>query len=140
MGEHIVASCKWFGLFGEEKATIRTGSVLDAFSDLLQSKMQYKSGEKDMIFLQHTFEIENKDGSKQTRIATLLCYGDGKEDGFSSMAKTTGLPCAISTQLILDSVITRTGVFGPMFPEMNSLIEKELEKEGIIVREQVVNH
>ena len=93
-----------------------------------------------MIFLQHTFEIECNDGSKQTRIATLLCYGDGKENGFSAMAKTTGLPCAISTQLILDKVITRTGVFGPMFPEMNEHIEKALEKEGIVVEDKVINN
>lgn len=138
-GQSILKGMKWMGLFSHTAMSTK-GTLLDALSDQLLSKMQYNAGERDMIFLQHNFEIENKDGSKQTRIATLLCYGDKDENGFSSMAKTTGLPCAVSTQLILDGEITHKGVFGPMFLEMNNKIEALLAKEGIVVEDQVINH
>lgn len=38
--------------------------------------------------LQHKFEIELKDGTKQTRTSTLVEYGSTEPGGYSAMAKT----------------------------------------------------
>lgn len=38
--------------------------------------MQYEKGERDMVMLQHKFEVENKDGSK-VRFAT-LAFADSR--------------------------------------------------------------
>jgi hypothetical protein len=37
--------------------------------------------------LQHKFEVELKDGSKQTRLSTLCEYGSAEPGGYSAMAK-----------------------------------------------------
>lgn len=50
--------------------------------------MSYGPDERDMVMLQHKFEVENKDGSKETRTSTLCEYGDPK--GYSAMAKLVG--------------------------------------------------
>ena len=46
--------------------------------------------------LQHKFEIENKDGSKETRTSTLCEYGAPiGSGGYSAMAKLVGVPCGV---------------------------------------------
>lgn len=39
--------------------------------------MQYEQGERDMVMLQHKFEIENKDGSKVSFSASRLAFNRG---------------------------------------------------------------
>jgi hypothetical protein len=46
--------------------------------------------------LQHRFEIENSDGSKETKTSTLYEYGAPTgSGGYSAMAKLVGIPCGI---------------------------------------------
>ena len=46
--------------------------------------------------LQHKFEIEHKDGSKETRTSTLCEYGAPiGSGGYSAMAKLVGVPCGV---------------------------------------------
>ena len=59
----IIAGLRWLGLFSDEKDTPR-GNPLDTLCATLEQKMQYEEGERDLVMLQHRFELENKDGSK----------------------------------------------------------------------------
>lgn len=61
--ERIVSGLRWIGLFSDAPVTPR-GNLLDTLCATLEAKMQYEEGERDMVVLQHKFEIENKDGSK----------------------------------------------------------------------------
>jgi saccharopine dehydrogenase (NADP+, L-glutamate forming) len=46
--------------------------------------------------LQHKFEIEYKDGRKETRTSTLCEYGAPTgTGGYSAMAKLVGVPCGV---------------------------------------------
>jgi hypothetical protein len=46
--------------------------------------------------LQHKFEIENKDGTKETRTSTLCEYGAPTgTGGYSAMAKLVGVTCGV---------------------------------------------
>lgn len=135
-GKEAVSAFNWIGLFDDVDAALR-GTLLDSFSHRLETLMSFKQGEKDMIMLQHIFTIEKPDGKRYTKKATLIDYATDK---FSSMARTTGLPCAISVQLILDSKIQYRGVFGPMFADMNELIIEELEKENIVVKYEDIDN
>lgn len=58
--------------------------------------MAYGEGERDLVFLQHRFDIENKDGSKKTIYSTMIEYG--VPGGYTAMAKTVGIPCGIAVQ------------------------------------------
>lgn len=125
--EHIMDGLRWLDMFSTSKKITPRGNPLDTLCATLEEKMQYKPGERDMLVLQHRFDIEDKDGSKHTRYSTLVDYGDPA--GYSSMAKLVGTPCGIATQLILDGVINTPGVLAPMSPEINNPIMKQLKEE-----------
>jgi hypothetical protein len=42
----------------------RRGNYLDTLCATLEEKMMYGKGERDMVMLQHKFEVELKDGTK----------------------------------------------------------------------------
>ncbi len=42
----------------------RRGNYLDTLCATLEDKMMYAKGERDMVMLQHKFEVELKDGTK----------------------------------------------------------------------------
>lgn len=47
-------------------------------------------------FLQHYFEIENKDGSKNAITSTLCEYGAPVgSGGYTAMARLVGVPCGV---------------------------------------------
>ncbi|KAK9766504.1 saccharopine dehydrogenase (NADP+, L-glutamate-forming) [Basidiobolus ranarum] len=133
--QRILSGMKWLDLFSDKFVTKR-GTYLDTLCATLEEKMAYEEGERDMVMLQHKFEVELADGTKQTRTSTLLEYGE--PNGPSAMAKTVGIPCAIAVNQILDGVLTETGVLAPMTPEINNPIMEALEKEGIQVIEAIL--
>ena len=61
--ERIIAGFRWLGLFSDDKIIPRN-NPLDTLCATLEEKMQYGPGERDMVMLQHKFEIEHKDGKK----------------------------------------------------------------------------
>jgi len=126
----FVNDLEFFGLLSDEEKVGKNKNLLDAFAALLQRKCYYDADEPDFVFLQHIFEAEFPNGKKQTRKATLALFGDDK---FSAMAKGTGLPCAVVTQLILDGKVSRRGVVGPMHSDLNDLITEGLKGENIVV-------
>ncbi|CAD6586864.1 MAG: hypothetical protein CYPHOPRED_003694, partial [Cyphobasidiales sp. Tagirdzhanova-0007] len=60
--QRIIRGLRWIGLFSSEPVTAR-GNLIDTLCSRLEQRMQYEKGERDMVMLQHKFEIENKDGS-----------------------------------------------------------------------------
>ncbi|KAI5479463.1 hypothetical protein MNV49_003607 [Pseudohyphozyma bogoriensis] len=136
--QRITSGLRWIGLFSAEKITPR-GNLLDTLCATLEAKMQYEKGERDMVILQHKFEIENKDGSKEVRTSTLLDFGAPVGSaGPSSMAKLVGVPCGIAVQLVLDGVIAKHGVLAPYTRDIVDPILAEVEKEGITLVEKTL--
>ncbi|KAJ2767002.1 saccharopine dehydrogenase (NADP+, L-glutamate-forming), partial [Coemansia nantahalensis] len=129
MRRRIMHGMKWLGITSPTTMVAKRGSYLDVLCARLEELMMYGEGERDMIVLQHKFEVENKDGSHNTRTSVTLMYGE--PGGFSAMARTVGVPCGIATQLVLDGKITATGVVAPMTPEIYQPIMDLLPSEGI---------
>jgi len=134
--DRIIRGMKWVGLFSESEP-IKAGNFLDCLAKTLEVKMQYQPGERDMIILQHKFDVELKNGKKQYITSTLIEYG--QPNGVTAMAKTVGIPCAITVQLILDGKIHNKGIMGPMLPDIYEPIITELEKEGIRVIDEIID-
>ncbi|KAJ2242313.1 saccharopine dehydrogenase (NADP+, L-glutamate-forming) [Coemansia sp. RSA 454] len=134
--KRIIHGIKWLGITSPSVPAVKRGSYLDVLCARLEELMMYGEGERDMIILQHKFEVENKDGSHNTRTSVTLMYGE--PDGFQAMAKTVGVPCGIATQLILDGKLTTTGVIAPMTPEIYQPIMDLLPSEGINAVEETV--
>jgi len=99
--------------------------------------MQYEKGERDFVLLQHKFEIENKDGSKETRTSTLVEYGGPK--GYSAMAKFVGVPCGLATKQVLDGTISEKGILAPMSSKINDLLMEKPRKYGIFLVDKTIS-
>ncbi len=124
----ILERFEWLGLFSDVTAPARD-NYLDILSDLMQEKLYFKDGEKDMIILQHKFIVENKDGSKDFITSTLIDFGISYGD--SSMARTVSLPLAIGVTMMANGKIDLTGVQIPNMKEVYDPVLAELEKLNI---------
>ncbi|KAK6340632.1 Saccharopine dehydrogenase [NADP(+), L-glutamate-forming] [Orbilia brochopaga] len=134
----IIAGLKWLGIFSSE-AIIPRGNPLDTLCATLEKKMQFGEGERDLVILQHKFEVELKDGTKQTRLSTLCEYGSTEPGGYSAMARLVGIPCAVAVQQVLDGTLVERGVLAPMSSKINDPLIKELkDKYGIFCKEEIV--
>jgi len=134
--DRIMSGIRWLGLFSDDPITPR-GNPLDTLCATLEEKMQYEKEERDMVMLQHKFEIEHKDGSKETRTSTLVDYGDPK--GYSSMAKLVGVPCGLACLMVLDGRIKKKGILAPLNWDLAEPLLKQLkEKYGIFLTEKTV--
>ena len=132
----IMAGLRWIGLFSDDTITPR-GNPLDTLCATLEQKMQYGPEERDMVLLQHKFEIEHKDGSKEMRTSTLCEYGNPK--GYSAMAKLVGIPCAVAVKQVLNGTLSEKGILAPMTRKINDPLMKELKDEyGIELHEKTL--
>lgn len=130
----IIMRLEWLGLLSETALPLEHGSALDILGAKMLEKLQYEEGERDMIILQHEF-IASYPGDKKEKITSAL-IDFGIPHGDTSMARTVGLPAAISTKLILEEKITLTGVNIPVIPEIYRPILQELKELGISFKEQ----
>ena len=123
----------WVGLFSDRKLP-EEETCLDLLSHLLQEKLVYKPGQRDMIVLLHEFVARFDDGRTQKIRSTLVDYGHA--DGDSAMSRTVSLPCAIATRLVLEGKIDLVGVHIPVKPELYNPILDELATLDIVCHEE----
>ncbi|OAD69755.1 hypothetical protein PHYBLDRAFT_116084 [Phycomyces blakesleeanus NRRL 1555(-)] len=109
-------------------------SPLDAFSVLLAHQLQYLPGERDMVAMHHEFGIEHSSGKKETVTSTLIHYGN---DHHTAMAKTVGLPAAMTTELVLDNKIPERGILRPTSSHVYLPVLDQLEHVGVQFVESV---
>lgn len=130
----IIKRLEWLGLLREDPLPLTKGSALDLLADRMLAKLQYEEGERDMIILQHEF-VASLPGDKKEKItSTLIDYGIPHGD--TSMSRTVSLPAAISTRLILEEKIKKTGVHIPVLPEFYEPTLQELKDVGIVFKEK----
>ena len=70
--ERIISGLRWFRLFSEEPANIKDNTLLDTLAGQLEKLLSYKSGEQDLVMLQHKFVVEWKDGKTVCYPAQLI--------------------------------------------------------------------
>ena len=127
--DRIIAGLRWVGLFSDETIEPR-GTPLDCLCATLEKKMKYEKGERDFVMLQHKFEIEHKDGSKEMRTSTLCDYGEPEgSGGYSAMARLVGVPCAVAVLMILNGEIKDKGILAPVTPELAEPIRLKLKEQ-----------
>eukprot|EP00762_Andalucia_godoyi_P001925 ANDGO_06073.mRNA.1 Alpha-aminoadipic semialdehyde synthase len=136
-----LAGLKWFGMFLDTtKYDGAAKTPIDALTSLLNATLVYEKGERDLVILTHEF-IYQLPGQprKQKKMASLVMYGDplGQPGALTAMARCVGVPCAIATQLVLDNVISRVGVCGPMTADLYVPLLEALEEKGIRLIESV---
>jgi len=115
--------------FSKKALPLKKGSPLDVLVALMEEKLLYKKGERDMIILQHRITAEYEKINHKEIISTLVDFGS--PDGDTAMSRTVGLPLAIAAKNILNRRIRSTGAQIPVTPEIYEPILKELKKSGI---------
>jgi saccharopine dehydrogenase (NADP+, L-glutamate forming)/spermidine synthase len=123
----------WLGVFDEDRPLGSTESVAEALSVVMQEKMPYADGEKDMIAMHHDFVAEYPDRAEHIT-STLVEFGIPHGD--SAMARTVSLPAAIATRMVLDGTITARGVHIPVMPDIYNPILDELATLDIALKEE----
>ncbi|WP_338375771.1 saccharopine dehydrogenase C-terminal domain-containing protein [uncultured Flavobacterium sp.] len=119
----------------DKKVGLKNATPAQILEKILTEQWTLQPQDKDMIVMYHKFGYE-LNGEKHQIDATMVCLGD--DQTYTSMAKTVGLPVAISTLKILNKEITTYGVQMPITKEIYLPILKELEDYGVNFKETVV--
>ncbi|MCH7408783.1 saccharopine dehydrogenase NADP-binding domain-containing protein [Belliella sp. DSM 111904] len=128
VNDEILKKIEWLGLFSEEELPQKKGSPAAILQVILEEKWELKASDKDMIVMQHLFEIKTNQGIKSV-ISSLVCKGENQTK--TAMAKTVGLPLAMAIDLFLEGKIEAKGLQLPITPEIYEPILDLLEKENI---------
>jgi saccharopine dehydrogenase-like NADP-dependent oxidoreductase len=135
-------------LFSDKKIRLKEGSPAQLLQDLLEEKWKLKHGDKDMIVMQHQFEFTSpvsqmrdtpsRGGQNPVKKlhSSLVVIGD--DEIHTAMAKTVGLPLAITVKNFLTGKFKLNGVQIPIVPEIYEPLLKELEDHKIIFTEKEI--
>ena len=115
-------------LFNDKKIKLKEASPAQLLQDLLEEKWKLKQGDKDMIVMQHLFDYE-LNGKTHHLTSSLVVLGD--DEHHTAMAKTVGLPLAITLKNFLDGKFKLSGVQIPIVKDIYSPLLQELESLGI---------
>jgi len=128
----IITTMEWVGLFGNDKIS-NVKTKLDALCAAMLDRMQYATGEQDMLVMKHTFDCEfPKEGKRRIYTSKLLDFGI--KNGDSSMSRTVSLLVAIATKMVLEGKLSHLkGLVIPTLPELYNPILEELKTSFNIV-------
>lgn len=129
----VMTKLEYLELFSNKAITLKEGSPAELLQNLLEEKWLLKAGDKDMIVMQHQFEYELK-GAKHKLNSSLVVIGD--DEVHTAMAKTVGLPLAITIKNFLTGKFKLYGVQIPLVKEIYEPMLSELESLNIIFSEK----
>jgi saccharopine dehydrogenase-like NADP-dependent oxidoreductase len=129
----IFEKLQWLGFFENKPLPRTSGSPAQLLQAILEKEWVLASDDKDMIVMQHLFEIKTDQGI-QKLTSSLVCYGE--DSTYTAMAKTVGLPLAIAIDQFLNGKITVRGLHVPVIKEIYQPILNQLAVEGIRFEER----
>ena len=116
-----------------KKIPLKNASPAQILEHILKEAWQLEDNDKDMIVMYHEFKFRDNLNKEKTIVSTMGCIGE--DSTFTAMAKTVGLPLAISCLMILNGQINSLGVQTPVNKEIYEPVLKELESFGILFNE-----
>jgi saccharopine dehydrogenase (NADP+, L-glutamate forming) len=129
----IMNKLGWLGIFNKQPIKIKNASPAQILQSLLEEKWKLKTGDKDMIVMQHYFGYTDN-GIEKSIISSLVVKGDS--DSHTAMAKTVGLPLAITVKNLLTDKLNLSGVCIPTTSDIYNPLLDELKLFGIEFEEQ----
>jgi saccharopine dehydrogenase-like NADP-dependent oxidoreductase len=136
ISEMVLSKFDWLGFFGETKIELQKATPAQVLQSILESKWTLGKDDKDMVVMQHQFvyKLENSEHELHSSFVTF-----GKDQTYTAMAKTVGLPVGIAAKLILKGLIKAEGVKVPVDESIYNPVLAELEKFGIEFIEEEIN-
>ena len=130
-----IINIEWLGLLDVSPLEMKKGSPAAILQSILEPKWKLKSGDKDMIVMQHQFEYKLM--SQHFRLTSSLVV-KGENELHTAMSKTVGLPLAICVANILNGKIKGKGIQLPVTKEIYEPLLQELNQFGISFKEKVI--
>ncbi|MBS1637034.1 MAG: saccharopine dehydrogenase NADP-binding domain-containing protein [Bacteroidetes bacterium] len=124
----VIEKLEYLELFSHKPIKRTEGSPALLIQDLLEEKWLLKPGDKDMIVMQHQFEYTLQGAVKKLN-SSLVVIGD--DEIHTAMAKTVGLPLAITIKNFLTGKFKLYGVQIPTVKAIYEPLLEELETMGI---------
>jgi saccharopine dehydrogenase-like NADP-dependent oxidoreductase len=118
-----------------KKVNLDKATPAQILEKILSEKWTLKPDNKDMIVMLHKFGFEMNGEKKQIESSTVVI---GKDQHFTAMSDTVGLPVAMATLKILNGEITKPGVQIPISKEVYEPILQELKEFGVVFHEKEV--
>jgi len=82
-----------------ENTLIKQNKILDAFAQLLEERLKMEEWERDLVFMQNEFIIQNEDGKLLNKKYDLVVFGGHNKMPYSATSLLVSLPCATATQV-----------------------------------------
>jgi saccharopine dehydrogenase-like NADP-dependent oxidoreductase len=133
--DDVIAKLEYLELFSNKEIILKEGSPAELLQALLEEKWLLKQGDKDMIVMQHQF-VYTLNGETKKLNSSLVVIGD--DEVYTAMAKTVGLPLAITVKNFLTGKFQLYGVQIPIEKAIYEPMLDELEKVGIVFKETEV--
>lgn len=136
----LMAILRETGFFSKDEIEVRGVKIrpLDVTSKLLFPMWTYQPGEEEFTVLRVVVDGK-KDGRKVRHTYDLYDEYD-HETGQSSMARTTGFPCAIVARMLCAGEIKSRGVLPPEIlgkePGMLDRMTQELARRGVHIKSE----
>lgn len=131
----VLDKLEWLGLFGDDAIGATGLSPAATLQRLLEVKWRLGPKDKDMVVMVHRFRYRIGDRIHESRSSLVVV---GEDPVRTAMARTVGLPMAISAKLLLNGGIRERGVLLPLMPTLYEPVLDELADLGIAFTEQEV--
>ena len=123
----------WLGIFNDTKIGLKNATPAQMLQKILENKWSLSPDDKDMIVMWHKFNFVLNDKLKE--INSHMVY-IGKDDQFTAMSDTVGIPVGIAAKMLLNNKIKSRGVILPIYKDIYNPVLKELEEYGIRFKEK----
>ncbi|MFO0477165.1 MAG: saccharopine dehydrogenase C-terminal domain-containing protein [Bacteroidota bacterium] len=133
--EEVIKQLDYLELFSNKPIRLKEASPAELLQNLLEEKWLLKHGDKDMIVMQHLFEYEINSQIKQITSSLVV---EGDDEVQTAMAKTVGLPLAITIKNFLIGKFKLYGVQIPIVKEIYEPLLEELETLNIKFNEKEI--
>ncbi len=119
----------WLGIFENTPLNLKEDATpAQILQKILEDKWTLAPDDKDMIVMWHKFGYKLNGEDKE--IHSSMTY-IGKDQTYTAMSDTVGLPVGICAKMILNGTIQLKGVQIPIHKEIYTPVLKELETYGI---------
>ena len=123
----------WLGIFNDTKIGLKNATPAQMLQKILENKWSLSPDDKDMIVMWHKFNFVLDNKLKE--INSHMVY-IGKDDQFTAMSDTVGIPVGIAAKMLLNNKIKSRGVLLPIYKDIYNPVLKELEEYGIRFKEK----
>jgi saccharopine dehydrogenase-like NADP-dependent oxidoreductase len=120
---------EWLGLFENTEIGLKKDATpAQILQKIMEKKMNLSPSDKDMIVMYHKIGYKKEDVNYEIKSWLVVI---GKDQTYTAMSDTVGLPLGIFTKALLNGSIPLKGVHFPIQKEVYEPVLDELETYGL---------